>query len=110
VEFRYQSRLSGGERSLGQMTLYLATRHYFGSYALNVLEIESHVIAEQLGHRVGVRLFVELCGQPDKASARRRIRDAFDSAGDVRRLRIVGNEPRDPDTNPSRGIVWDEPA
>jgi hypothetical protein len=65
---------------LPEMTLYLATRHYFGWYALNVLQLEPHVIAEQLGHRNGGRLVVELYGHPDKARARRRIREAFDSA------------------------------
>jgi hypothetical protein len=32
---------------LGKTSLYLATRHYWGWYALNVLELEPHVIAEQ---------------------------------------------------------------
>jgi integrase len=77
---------------LPEMTLYLATRHYFGWYALNVLELEPHVIAEQLGHRDGGRLVVELYGHPDKARARRRIREAFDSAGKVRPLRIIKDE------------------
>jgi hypothetical protein len=35
---------------LPEITLYRATRHYFGWYALDVLELEPHVIAEQLGH------------------------------------------------------------
>jgi len=74
------------------MTLYLATRHYFGWYALNVLGLEPHVIAEQLGHRDGGRLVVQLYGHPDKARARRRIREAFDSAGNVRPLRVVGDQ------------------
>jgi integrase len=77
---------------LPEMTLYLATRHYFGWYALNVLELEPHVIAEQLGHRDGGRLVVELYGHPDKARARRRIREAFDGAGKVRPLRIIKDE------------------
>ena len=45
---------------LGNMTLYLATRHYFGYYALNVLDLEPSVIAVQLGHRDGGRLVEEL--------------------------------------------------
>lgn len=77
---------------LPDMTLYLATRHYFGWYALNVLELEPHVIAEQLGHRDGGRLVVQLYGHPDKARARRRIREAFDGAGTVRPLRVVKGE------------------
>jgi hypothetical protein len=35
---------------LPEMTLYLATRHVFGWYALNVLKLAPHVIAAQLGH------------------------------------------------------------
>jgi hypothetical protein len=35
---------------IGDVSLYLATRHYFGWYALNVLELPPHVIALQLGH------------------------------------------------------------
>jgi len=77
---------------LPDMTLDLATRHYFGSYALNVLELEPHVIAEQLGHRDGGRLVVELYGHPDKARARRRIREAFDTVGNVTPLRIAKDE------------------
>ena len=74
------------------MTLYLATRHYFGWYALNVLELEPHVIAEQLGHRDGGRLVVELYGHPDKARARRRIREAYDNAAKITPLRVVKDE------------------
>jgi hypothetical protein len=74
------------------MTLYLATRHYFGWYALNVLDLEPHVIAAQLGHRDGGRLVVELYGHPDKARARRRIREAFDGAARVTPLRVVGDK------------------
>ena len=77
---------------LPEMTLYLATRHYFGWYALNVLELEPHVIAEQLGHRDGGRLVVELYGHPDKSRARRRIKEAFDRPGTVRPLRLVKDE------------------
>ena len=58
---------------LPEMTPYLATRHYFGWCALNVLELEPHVIAEQLGHCDEGGLVVELDGHPDKARARRRI-------------------------------------
>jgi integrase len=59
---------------LGNTSLYLATRHYWGWYALNVLELEPHVIAEQLGHRDGGRLVIELYGHPERARARRKIR------------------------------------
>lgn len=68
---------------LADTSLYLATRHYFGWYALNVLELPPHVVAEQLGHKDGGKLVVELYGHPDKARARRLIREAHDSAGRV---------------------------
>ena len=74
------------------MTLYLATRHYFGWYALNILELEPHIIAEQLGHKDGGRLVVQLYGHPDKRRARQRIRDAYDSAGQTPTLRVVDGE------------------
>jgi hypothetical protein len=71
---------------LGNTSLYLATRRYWGWYALNVLELEPHVIAEQLGHHDGGRLVVQLYGHPDKARARRKIREAHDRAGAVKPL------------------------
>lgn len=45
---------------LPNMTFYLATRHYFGWYALNVLELEPYIIAEQLGHKDGGKLVIQL--------------------------------------------------
>lgn len=68
-------RCAGG---LPNLTLYLATRHYFGWYALNALELEPHVIAAQLGHKDGGRLVVQLYGHPEDARSRQVIRDAFD--------------------------------
>jgi len=62
---------------LGNTSLYLATRHYFGWYALNVLELPPHVIALQFGHTDGGRLVRELYGHPDAALARDRVREAF---------------------------------
>ena len=41
---------------LGNTSLYLATRHHFGWYALKVLEPPPHVIALQLGHPDGGQL------------------------------------------------------
>ena len=68
---------------IGNVSLYLATRHWFGWYALNVLELPSHVIALQLGHTDGGRLVEQLYGHPDAAIARRRIREAFRSTATV---------------------------
>jgi integrase len=41
---------------LGMTSMYLATRHFYGWYALNVLGLPPHVIALQLGHTDGGRL------------------------------------------------------
>ena len=65
---------------LGNVDLYTATRHYFGWYALNVLELPDHVIAAQFGHRDGGKLVRTLYGHPDAAIARHRVREAFRSA------------------------------
>jgi integrase len=65
---------------LGNTSLYLATRHFFGWYALNVLTLPPHVIARNLGHTDGGRLVSELYGHPDAAISRDRIRDAFREA------------------------------
>jgi len=65
---------------LGNVALYLATRHWFGWFALNVLDLPPHVIALQLGHQDGGRLVHELYGHPGAAMARRRTREAFRSA------------------------------
>lgn len=59
---------------LGNVPLYLATRHWLGWYALNVLDIPPHQIALQLGHQDGGRLVRELYGHPDAAIARERVR------------------------------------
>jgi hypothetical protein len=72
---------------LGNVALYLATRHWFGWYALNVLELPPHVIALQLSHQDGGRLVRELHGHPDAAIARERIREAFHSTAPVPALR-----------------------
>jgi len=66
------------------MMLYLATRHYFGYYALNVLDLEPSVIAVQLGHRDGGRLVEELYGHRDKHKSLAKIRDAFANANQSR--------------------------
>jgi hypothetical protein len=71
---------------LGDVSLYLATRHFYGWYALNVLELPAHVIALQLGHDDGGRLVRELYGHPDAAIARKRTRDAFREVAHVTAL------------------------
>jgi integrase len=71
---------------LGNVSLYTCTRHYFGWYALNVLELPPHVIALQLGHTDGGRLVRELYGHPDAAIARHRTREAFRNIAPVAAL------------------------
>ncbi len=69
-----------------EMTLYLATRHYFGWYAVNVLELDTAIVAEQLGHKDGGKLVEALYGHPDKARRRRLVREAHDAAQERERL------------------------
>lgn len=65
---------------LGNVDLYAATRHYFGWFALNVLELPDHVIALQFGHRDGGKLVRTTYGHPDAKIARERVREAFGQA------------------------------
>ena len=78
-----------GGVGIGNVSLYLATRHYFGWYALNVLELPPHVIALQLGHTDGGRLVRELYGHPDAALVRERLREAFRSVARVEPLQSM---------------------
>jgi integrase len=71
---------------IGNTPFYLATRHFYGWYALNVAELPPHVIALQLGHTDGGRLVRELYGHPDAALARERTREAFRSITPVAAL------------------------
>lgn len=72
---------------LADLTLYLATRHYFGWYAVNVLGLDPAIVAEQFGHRDGGKLIEELYGHPDKRIRRDKIREAFKGASKVVPLR-----------------------
>jgi hypothetical protein len=71
------------------MTLYLATRHYFGWYAVNVLQLDPAIVAEQLGHKDGGRLVEQLYGHPDRRLRRAKIRDAYEASTKVRPLRSI---------------------
>jgi integrase len=62
---------------LGNVDLYTATRHYFGWYAWNVLELDARDIAIQFGHQDGGELVRKLYGHADARLARERIREAF---------------------------------
>jgi integrase len=65
---------------LGNVDLYTATRHYFGWYAWNVLELDSRDIALHFGHQDGGELVRKLYGHPDARLARERVREAFRQA------------------------------
>lgn len=73
---------------LGDVSLYMCTRHFWGWYALNILDLAPHVIAAQLGHKDGGELVMKLYGHPDKKLARQRIRNAHAQHGQVRPLRV----------------------
>ena len=64
----------------GQIDLDTATRHYFGWYALNVLELSDLTIALQFGQRDGGKLVRTTYGHPDARLARDRVREAFRQA------------------------------
>ena len=49
---------------LGNVDLYTATRHYFGWYAWNVLELDARDIALHFGHQDGGELVRKLYGHP----------------------------------------------
>ena len=74
------------------MTLYVATRHYFGWYATNVLDLPAQDVAIQLGHKDGGKLVAQLYGHREEKLARRRIREAHDGMAQVRTLRLVEGE------------------
>ncbi|MGH3337849.1 MAG: hypothetical protein ACRDPL_03320, partial [Propionibacteriaceae bacterium] len=65
---------------LGNVDLYTATRHYFGWYAWNVLELDARDIALHFGHRDGGELVRKLYGHADARPARERVRNAFRQA------------------------------
>jgi hypothetical protein len=65
---------------LGKVDLYTSTRHYFGWYAWNVLELDPRDIALHFGHQDGGELVRKLYGHPDAARARERVRRAFQQA------------------------------
>ena len=65
---------------LGNVDLYVASRHYFGWYAFNVLELPAHVIALHFGYQDGGELVRKNYGHPDARIARERVREAFRQA------------------------------
>jgi integrase len=73
-------------------TLYLATRHFAGWYMVNVLELPSEDVAIALGHTDGGELVRRLYGHRDVERALERVRRAYESTGNVKPLRAVGEE------------------
>ena len=65
---------------LGNVDLYTATRHYFGWYAWNVLELDARDIALHFGQQDGGELVRKTYGHPDARLARERVRRAFRNA------------------------------
>jgi len=59
------------------MDLYVETRHYFGWFAFNVLELKDKDIALHLGHRDGGKLVRTLYGHPDEKMAADKVREAY---------------------------------
>jgi len=68
-------------------SLYLATRHFFGWYAINVLLLPSEDVAIALGHTDGGELVRRLYGHRDQRQALERVQQAFAGQGNVRLLR-----------------------
>jgi integrase len=71
-------------------SLYLSTRHFYGWYATNELQLDAEIVAIQLGHEDGGRLVKMLYGHRDRDRALDSIEAAFDRAAQPKRLRVVG--------------------
>lgn len=70
-------------------TPYLATRHFAGWYMVNVLELDSEIVAIALGHEDGGELVRSLYGHRDRAAALGKVQRAYESVGNVKSLRVV---------------------
>jgi integrase len=68
---------------LGNVDLYTATRHYFGWFAWNVLELDARDIALHFGHRDGG----ELCARPTATRTRSSHASAYVKRSDRRQPR-----------------------
>ncbi len=65
---------------LGDMTLYLATRHYCAWRLYVVLGLPKEAVAAQLGHKDGGKLIEDLYGHPDTGLRLRAVREAYNAA------------------------------
>jgi integrase len=68
-------------------SLYLSTRHFCGSYLVNVLGIDSEDAAFALGHQDGGELIRSTYGHRDREAGLNRVAAAFQNASNVRNLR-----------------------
>lgn len=72
---------------LEHLSLYMCTRHFYGWYARNVLDMPADVVAAALGHRDGGKLVEELYGHVDQRRLRAKMRNAFEGVAEVVPLR-----------------------
>ncbi|HEX4436457.1 MAG TPA: tyrosine-type recombinase/integrase [Solirubrobacteraceae bacterium] len=70
-------------------SLYLATRHFAGSYMVNVLELPSEDVAIALGHTDGGELVRRLYGHRDRDRALDRVAAAYERMASHTQLRLV---------------------
>jgi integrase len=70
-------------------SLYLATRHFAGSYMVNVLQMPSEDVAIALGHRDGGELVRKLYGHRDSDLALDRVTAAYERAAHRAKLELV---------------------
>jgi integrase len=70
-------------------SLYLATRHFAGSYMVNVLELPSEDVAIALGHTDGGELVRRLYGHRDRDRALDRVAAAYERTATHTQLRLV---------------------
>jgi integrase len=72
-------------------TLYMATRHFAGSYMTNTLGLDSEIVAIALGHEDGGELVRRLYGHRDRRAALDAVARAYEGAT-VLPLRVVKEE------------------
>jgi hypothetical protein len=70
-------------------SLYLATRHFAGSYMVNVLELPSEDVAIALGHTDGGELVRRLYGHRDRDRALDRVAAAYERTASHTQLRLI---------------------
>jgi integrase len=70
-------------------SLYLATRHFAGSYMVNVLDLPSEDVAIALGHTDGGELVRRLYGHRDRDRALDRVAAAYGRTASHTQLRLV---------------------